>query len=47
MQGEQSPSKFDTYSRQLKSTFACEPDLNTLTARQVKSTFCSKRLSKI
>jgi len=42
--GEQIPSKFDTYSRQLELTFACEPDLNTLTACQVKSTFGSKRL---
>ena len=33
--GEQCPSKFDKYSCQLKSMFACEPDLNTLPARQV------------
>ena len=36
---EQSHSKFDTYSYELKSTFGTEADLNTLTARQVKSTF--------
>ena len=40
----QSPSKFDTYSRQVKSTFGCEADLNTLTARQLKSKFDTKRL---
>ena len=34
--GEQSPSKFDTYSHQVKSTFGWEADLNTLTARQLK-----------
>ena len=41
---EQSPAKFDTYPRQVKSTFGWEADLNTLTARQVKSTFSTKRL---
>jgi len=35
--GEQSPSKFDTYLRQVKSTFGWKADLNTLTARQLKS----------
>ena len=43
--GEQSPSKFDTYSRQLKSMFGCASDLNTLTVRQLKSTFGTKRLT--
>ena len=43
--GEQSPSKFDTYSRQLKSTFGCQPDLNTLSARRRKSTIVAKRLT--
>jgi len=43
---EQSPSKLDTYLRQVKSTFGWEADLNTLTARQVKSTFSTKRLEK-
>ena len=43
--GEQSPSKFDTYSRQVKSMFGCEADLNTLTAHQLKSTFSAKRLT--
>ena len=42
--GEQSPSKFETYSRQVKSAFGWEADLNNLTARQVKSTFGTKRL---
>jgi len=42
--GEQSPSKFDTYLCQVKSTFGCEADLNTLTARQLKSTLGTKRL---
>ena len=42
--GEQSPSKLDTYSHQVKSTFNCEADLNILTARQLKSTFSTKRL---
>ena len=42
--GEQSPSKFDTYSRQLKSTFGWQPDLNTLSARRLYSTFGAKRL---
>ena len=42
--GEQSPSKFNTYYCQVKSMFSCEADLNTLTARQLKSTFGTKRL---
>jgi len=42
--GEQTPSKFDTYSRQVKSTFDWEADLNTLNVRQLKSTFGTKRL---
>ena len=42
--GEQSPSKFDTHSCQVKSTFGWEADLNTLTVRNVKSTFGTKRL---
>ena len=42
--GEQIPYKFDTYSRQLQSTFGCAADLNTLTAHQLKSTFGTKRL---
>jgi hypothetical protein len=45
--GEQSPSKFDTYSRQVKSTFGWKADLNTLTVRQVKSTFGTKRLTEL
>jgi len=44
---EQSPSKFDTYSRQLRSTFGCQPDLNTLYACQLKSTFSAIRLIKM
>jgi hypothetical protein len=43
--GELTPSKFDTYSYQVKSMFGCEADLNTLTARQLKSIFCTKRLT--
>ena len=43
--GEQSPSKFDTYSCQVKSKFGWEADLNTLTACQLKSTFGTKRLT--
>jgi len=42
--GEQCPSKFDTYAHQVKSMFGCEADLNTLTARQLKSTFGTRRL---
>ena len=42
--GEQIPCKFDTYWRQVKSTFSWEADLNTLTACQLKSTFGTKRL---
>jgi len=45
--GEQSSSKFDTYSRQVKSTFGWEADLNTLTARQLKLTFGNKRLTAV
>jgi len=44
---EPSPSKFDTYSRQVKSMFGSEADLNTLTARQLKSTFGTKKLIKV
>jgi len=41
--GEQSPAKFDTYLCQVKSMFGCEADLNTVTARQLKLTFGTKR----
>ena len=43
--GEQSPSKFDIHLHQVKSTFSCEADLNTVTAHQLKLTFGTKRLT--